>query len=314
MTIHPLAFNLASASTAPALAAAVVLFLGSSILGADLKSWQQNGKVKVPAEIRVERDVAYLSAERKEKADLYFPAADPVGGRFPVVLLMHGGGFNDGDKARDREVQMAIELARHGHACMSINYKLWNKGIRKPTWPRSLHDAKSAVLWLRANAERLRIDPARVAALGNSVGGNLALMLATTTAADGLEPLDAPANGDTRVACAIDLYGALDLPNYHDMKMFQQTREENPAIYRQASPVTHVSAGDAPILIVHGTADETVDVSQARTMAAALARAGVEHQLEIVPDAPHTFYLVSKARDFRPLVFGFLDKYLKPAP
>ena len=314
MTIHPLAFNLASASTAPALAAAAVFFLGSSILGADLKSWQQNGKVKVPAEIRVERDVAYLSAERKEKADLYFPAADPVGGRFPVVLLMHGGGFNDGDKARDREVQMAVELARHGHACMSINYKLWNKGIRKPTWPRSLHDAKSAVLWLRANAERLRIDPARIAALGNSAGGNLALMLATTTAADGLEPLDAPANGDTRIACAIDLYGALDLPNYHDMKMFQQTREENPAIYRQASPVTHVSAGDAPILIVHGTADETVDVSQARTMAAALARAGVEHQLEIVPDAPHTFYLVSKARDFRPLVFGFLDKYLKPAP
>lgn len=314
MIIPSIAFNPACASAAPALAAAAFYLLASSVLGADLRAWKQDGKVKVPAEVRVERDVAYLPADRKEKADLYFPAADPAGGRFPVVLLMHGGGFNDGDKARDREVQMAVELARHGHACMSINYRLWNKGIRKPTWPRSLHDAKSAVLWLRANAERLRIDPARIAALGNSAGGNLALMLATTTSADGLEPPDAPTNGDTRVACAIDLYGALDLPNYHDMKMFQQTREENPEVYRQASPVTHVSAGDAPILIVHGTADETVDVSQARTMAAALAAAGVEHQLEIVPDAPHTFYLVSKARDFRPLVFGFLDKHLKPAP
>ncbi len=76
--------------------------------------------------------------------------------------------------------------------------------------------------------------------------------------------------------------------------------------------VTYLSKGDAPLLIVHGTADETVLVSQAQTMDAALKQAGVEHQLEIVPDAPHTFFLVSKARDFRLLVFDFLDKHLKP--
>lgn len=290
------------------------LLFATLLSAADVKDWKHEGEIEIPADIRVERDVAYLPADRKEKADLYFPAASPEGGRFAVVLLMHGGGFNDGDKARGREVQMAVELARHGYACMSINYRLWNKGIKKPTWPRSLHDAKTAVIWLRANAERLKLDPERIAAFGNSAGGNMALMLATTTPADGLEPEDAPAAASTRVACAIDLYGALDLPNYHDMKMFQQTREENPDIYRKASPVTYVSAGDAPMLIVHGTADETVDVSQARTMAAALEKAGVEHQLEIVPDAPHTFYLVSKARDFRPLVFAFLDKHLKPKP
>ncbi len=48
-------------------------------------------------------------------------------------------------------------------------------------------------------------------------------------------------------------------------------------------------------------------------MAAALKKAGVEHHLEIVPEAPHTFALVSAAKDFRPLVFGFLDKYLQLA-
>ena len=130
---------------------------------------------------------------------------------------------------------------------------------------------------------------------------------------DGLEPA-APLPGvSTRVKCAVDFYGALDLPNYHDLKMFLQTRAENPAVSRKAAPVTYVKAGAAPLLLVHGTADETVPHSQAETMAAALKQAGVEHHLEIVPEAPHTFALVSLVKDFRPLVFGFLDTHLQPA-
>ena len=55
----------------------------------------------------------------------------------------------------------------------------------------------------------------------------------------------------------------------------------------------------------------SMPLNQAETMAAALKKANVEHHLEIVPDAPHTFYLVSLARDFRPVVFKFLDKHLR---
>ena len=281
----------------------------AALHAADSNDWKVTSEPEIPQEIRVERDVTYLAADRREKADVYFPLSQKPGQRVSAVLLMHGGGFNDGDKAKGREIQMAVELAKHGFVCMSFNYKLWNKGIKQPTWPQSLHDAKTAVRWLRVNADRLGIDPDRIAAFGNSAGGNLALMLATTTPSDGLEPDEPYAGISTQIRCAIDLYGALDLPNYHDMKMFRQTRQENPEIYKKASPVTYVSAGDAPMLIVHGTADETVDVSQARTMAAALKNAGVEHQLEIVPDAPHTFYLVSKARDFRSVCFDFLDKH-----
>ena len=284
----------------------------ANLVATESKDWKVASPPEVPAVIRVERDVAYLSEDRKEKADLYFPASASAIQRSGAILLMHGGGFNDGDKAKGREVQMAVEMAKSGYVCMSINYRLWNKGIKKPTWPRSLLDAKTAVRWLRVNAERLDIDPDRIAAFGNSAGGNLAAMLATTAAADGLEPEEPYPGISTRIRCAIDFYGALDLPNYHDMKMFQQTREKNPEVYRKASPITYASAGDAPLLIVHGTADETVPVSQAHTMADALKKVGVEHQLEIVPDAPHTFFLVSKARDFRPLVFEFLDKHLKP--
>ncbi len=295
------------------LIAALLLTPITALYAAEARDWKVAGEPEIPKSIRVERDVTYLAADRREKADLYFPSSLKQGQRVPAVLLMHGGGFNDGDKAKGREIQMAVEIARHGYVCMSINYKLWNKGIKRPTWPQSLHDAKTAVRWLRVNADRLQIDPERIAAFGNSAGGNLAAMLAVTGPEDGLEPGAPMAGVSTRVRCAIDFYGALDLPNYHDMKMFLQTRAENPEVYRKASPVTYVKVDAAPMLLVHGTKDETVPHSQAATMAAALKKAGVEHQLEIVPDAPHTFALVSTARDFRPLVFSFLDKHLSPA-
>ena len=276
------------------------------------KNWKLDKIPEVPAEVRVDRDVAYLPEDRREKADLYFPAKILEGNRLPTVLLMHGGGFNDGDKARGREVQMGLELAKHGYAVMSINYKLWNKEAKAPTWPQSLYDAKTAVRWLRKNADRLKIDPDRIAAIGNSAGGNLAAMLALTVPKDGLDPKEPDGALSSSVRCAVDFYGAVDLPNYHDMKMFLKTREEDPAVYRKASPLAYVRADAPPLLIVHGTKDETVPHSQAETLAAALKKAGADYQLELVPDAPHTFYLISPARDFRPLVFEFLDKHLKP--
>ncbi|MFM9024160.1 MAG: prolyl oligopeptidase family serine peptidase [Planctomycetaceae bacterium] len=267
-------------------------------------------QVVFPDDVRVERDVAYLPSDRSQKADLYFPEGVPPGRRLPVVIIIHGGGFNDGNKDRRREINIGSNLARRGYVGMSIDYKLWNKGVQSPTWPQSLHDAKTAVLWLRANADRLGIDPDRIGAIGCSAGGNLASMLAVTGPDDGLEPPGAGA-ASSRVQCAVDLYGAVDLLGYHDMKMFLKTRAEDPESYRKASPTTYCTADDAPILLVHGTGDETVNVRQSETFAKALAAGGVEHELILVPDGPHTFDLDYEAFDVKTPVFAFLDKHLK---
>jgi dipeptidyl aminopeptidase/acylaminoacyl peptidase len=69
-----------------------------------------------------------------------------------------------------------------------------------------------------------------------------------------------------------------------------------------------------PMLILHGTADTTVNVKQSELFAAKLKEAGAEHELVIIPDAPHTFHLQPKQRDLRPAVLGFLDRHLKPKP
>jgi len=266
--------------------------------------------VVFPNDVRVERDVAYLPTDRKQKADLYFPLEMPKDRRLPAVIIIHGGGFNDGDKDRRREMNIGSHLARNGYVGMSIDYLLWSKGIQKPTWPRSLQDAKTAVRWLRQNADRFGIDSDRIGVIGGSAGGNLAAMLAVTGPKDGLEP---PGDEGTpaSVQCAVDLYGVSDLMNYHDMKMFLKTREEDPESYRRASPISYCDAGDAPVLMIHGTGDEVVDVSQSRTFAAALAKGGVEHELIEIPDAPHTFDLDYEPFDVKAAVFRFLDHHLK---
>jgi acetyl esterase/lipase len=269
--------------------------------------------IELPADVCYEPDVAFLPASREEKADLYFPAATPRGEVLPAVLVIHGGGFNDGDKARPREISFATNLVARGYVVMSINYKL-RKHQGETTWPQPVLDAKTAVRWLRKNAAALGIDPERIGALGGSAGGNLSAMLALTGPKDGFDDAGQPyAEFSSRVSCGVDLYGAVKLMEYHDMKMFAKTREEAPELYDKASPVNYVRAGDAPMLVVHGTKDETVPITQSEALVAALKKAGVEHEFIVVTNAAHTFNLTPPQQDLRPAVLGFLDQHLKAA-
>jgi len=297
--------------------------------------------LEIPADIPHEEDVAYMEGDRKEKADLYFPMNVPEGQQAPALIVIHGGGFNDGDKRKYRELNFCTNAAKRGYLAMSINYKL-RKSQGQVTWPQNLEDAKDAVRWLRLNADRLKIDPERIGAMGGSAGGNVAAMLTLTRPEDGFDDAGSRTNTPARIVCGIDFYGAVDLMTYHDMKMFAKTREEAPELYRKGSPTSYVRENAPPLLMIHGTGDETVKVDQSQVLRSKLEAAGNpcpeytinnqeevdalkakmagnRHALVLIPNAPHTFDLAVSMKkdgpvmmDITDLVFAWLDQHLKP--
>lgn len=263
-----------------------------------------------PDDIKVERNVAFLPEGRQERADLYLPKEFPEGKKLPAVVIIHGGGFVGGVKDAAREINIGSNLVRNGYVAVSIEYLLAAKG--RPSWPQNLYDCKTAVRWLRANAAKYHIDADHIGVIGGSAGGHLAAMVALTGPDAGLDPKEPYGNFSCQVQCGVDLYGPNDLTLWmKDSTMMGRPVKEALEEYKKASPVFQVTKDDPPMLIMHGTADKTVDPEQSRLLDAALAKAGVEHQLVIVEGAPHTFHLQPKQKDLRPIVIGFFDKHLK---
>lgn len=264
-------------------------------------------------QIVIERGVAYLPAGREEKADLYLPKGRAPDVRSPAVVIIHGGGWTGGKRDAARELNIGTTLAAHGYVALSIDYLLATD--EKPSWPVNIHDCKTAVRWLRANADRLQIDADHIGAIGGSAGGHLTALLATSGNVRELDPPGPYAEYSCAIQCAVPMYGAAkvgDRPNTH--KMLGKTYDEAPKLYRLASPADLADPDDPPCLILHGTADKLVPVEQSEILARALKNVGVEHELVIIEGAPHSFHLQPKQRDLRPPVLGFFDKHLKPQP
>ena len=188
-----------------------------------------------PEGVIIEKDVAYLAADSAEKADLYLPAKRAADVRSPAVVIIHGGGWSGGDKGAAREFNIGTNLALNGYVGMSINYFL-AKDV-KTTFPRNLHDCKTAVRWLRKNAERLQIDADHIGVIGGSAGGHLAAMVALTGPADGLDPPGPDEAISCRVQCSVDFYGPSDLQKAAELsKTLGKSRDAAQELFRAASP------------------------------------------------------------------------------
>ena len=224
--------------------------------------------------------------------DIYFPdTAAPADG-YPCVLVIHGGGWFVGDKADERQVQISETFAQHGYMVYNINYTMAEQREHAKNDEyvlNALTECKHALLWIRAHSREHQTNPQRIAAIGGSAGGNMSLMLGLTAGNADFEPPSI--NGDTSIRAVINLYAPVTWP-----------------IALEVLP--HIDANCLPILSIHGTADTTVPVEEAHKLDAALAAVGVEHQLIIVDDAPHTFNLDSQWGDYRETALQFLDKHL----
>jgi acetyl esterase/lipase len=202
-------------------------------------------------------------------------------GPFPVVLIVHGGGWGSGDKARDI-TPLFEPLTRASFTWISINYRL------APTnrWPACFEDVQTAIRWVKAHAADYKGDPQRLALIGYSAGGQLvcqaAVLAGNDTRVQGVigfaPPTDLVADTERRGGLSKSLQALLDR---------EKADDQVNALLKQMSPINHVKPGLPPFLLIHGTVDKSVPYEQSLNFQAKLKQNGVACDLVTVSNAPH---------------------------
>lgn len=247
----------------------------------------------------VHKDLTYTPAQWPQAllADVYVPAGK---GPFPAVLVIHGGGWENGD--REQVKSIAERVAERGYVVMNVTYRL----APAYRFPAPVYDLQQAVRWLHVHAADYKVDGRHIGAFGYSAGAHLAAMLGTISTGD---PLDKPYGGEeTRVQAVVAGGTPTDLRKFPGGTLVPQflntTLQEKPELYALASPVTHITKDTPPFFLYHGGMDMLVPVDHAVDMKAALDAAGVPAELYILRGREHvTAFLtdwgaVSAALDF----------------
>jgi acetyl esterase/lipase len=292
----------------------VTLFVFATTFLVSVAAWQA-GTEALPFEIR--EGLTYGPNERND-LDLFLPKDDGKSLR-PAVIVIHGGAWRGGDK-KDMRI-LAEPLAQRGYVVAAINYRL----APKWSYPAQLDDCQRAVRWLRKNAKEFRVDPKRFGAAGASAGGHLALLLGTREVRD---DSDADLKGiSSKVQCVLSICGPTDLT---DKRYAQAARDsdlgkiliefigkpydEAPNLWKEASPIYHVSPDDAPTFIIHGDQDSIVPFEQSVRFAEALRKVGVEVQLVAIKGMDHGPTTPEQRDELMKAVgqaLEFFDKHLK---
>ncbi len=262
--------------------------------------------------VQVLRNLPYVAnGHQRQRLDIYLPE-NPTG-RLPLVVWIHGGGWEAGSK----EDCIAVPLVAKGYAVAAINYRFSQHAL----FPAQIEDCKAAIRWLRANAAKYHLDPDHIGVWGSSAGGHLVAMLGT---AGGIKEFDKGDNLDqsSRVQCVVDFFGPAEMltmgkladkPGTVVAKLIGGPVQDNKEKARAASPLTYVSKDSAPFLIMHGDRDDLVPLAQSQTLAAALQKAGVEATLVVVKGSGHggpTFI----TPEYRQLIEDFFARHLGKRP
>lgn len=279
---------------------------------------------------------------RPLRMDIYRPANAKAANR-PLLIWVHGGAWVAGTPQEAAAFAdwpgVLAAMAAKGYVVAAVSYRL----AKEAPFPAAIRDVKSGIRWLRAHAGDYGIDPGQVGIWGESAGGHLIGLAATSCGVAALEPIDESRRRGPRppeqpapstcVQAAVGWFGIYDL-NFEGPVQYPPQPPEDPTRLfvgcqtaqctveqkRAVSPVTYIDKSDAPMLLIHGDADFAVPYQQSEVMAAALKAAGVPVELMIIPGANHGWFGKSQAetvaahRKALTATIDYFDRRFGPRP
>jgi acetyl esterase/lipase len=241
-----------------------------------------------------------ISGYRPLVVDLYLPPkgnAKTGAGPKPLIMYIHGGGWVGGHTRQSAVIadfpKLLASLAAEGFVVASLEYRLSGEAA----YPAQVQDARAAIRFLRDNATKYGIDPARVGLFGGSAGGHLTALTALSCGDATLDAKPGAAPGSECVQGAVSWYGVFDFaplmarPGGDDAgrRLLGCVAACTAEQIRRVSPVTYIDAKDPPFLLIHGEADKVVSVEQSRLGEAAMKAAGAPVETIYMPGIDHSF-------------------------
>lgn len=256
-------------------------------------------------------DITYetIVGYRPLKLDVYLPSALKPAQSLPLVIWVHGGGWEIGNPRADWTygdwTQVLARLSARGYVVAGVSYRL---SLEAP-FPAQIDDVRAAIRFMRDNAKLWGIDPSRVYIWGLSAGGHLASLAGTQSAT---EPADMQVQG------VVDWFGPSDFtrlrpsPGISALLNCPASGCSHAALVA-ASPVNYISAKAPPTLIMQGGADTLVNPAQSQELYDRLKAAGVQTRLLLFPGLGHGFTGASagKLEQILQITFTYFDQISK---
>ena len=231
----------------------------------------------------IEKNIVFGKAGNTDlHLDIYKPSGGPQ--KRMAMIHIHGGGFTAGSK--DTLANRVAPFVGLGYVAIPVQYRL----IGEARWPAQIEDVKAAIRWTRANASSLEVDPEKIAVVGYSAGGHLALFAAGTANRPEFEGKNGTPGGSTQVAACCAYYPATEVrpqPDGSANPLLPAGSDE--AAHRAASPLTYVAKAFPPTVIFHGTADVTIPLESSERLFKQFREVQVPAEFHAFEGVPHAF-------------------------
>jgi acetyl esterase/lipase len=263
-------------------------------------------KVVYPTGYTEQLNVVYTTPPDGWQGKMDFYLAPKSKGLSPIVINIHGGGWNHGTKEEQTGFSTFFKM---GYSVANIEYRL----TPQATAPAAVEDTRCALIYLIKNAKALNIDVNKIVIMGGSAGGHLALMgglLANNPIFDG----NCSGEKNIKVAAIIDKYGITDVWDWGYGKNITSKSATNwlgkyvkdEVFAKSVSPIYQIRKDSPPIFIAHGDADPTVPYQQSVNLHKKLDELGVKNEFITIPGGQHGKFSADQNRELNLKIVTFL--------